>query len=317
VRLTDHLPAAATVPTVNAMTDTQHPLRFGLSLDPDAARHRESARLAQAADEAGLDYLAVQDHPYQPGHLDTWTWLTHLAGQTQRIVFLPDVADLQLRPPAMLAKAATTFSRLHGGRLALGVGGGAFADGIAAMGGTRRSNAQMVTYTAEALQVLRPSLAGDAVQFVGEEHVVQGYQAGPAPAAPVPIWLGAQGPRMLGVAGRAADGWISPLNIYVRPDEVPAKRQIIDQAARAAGRDPSAIRRVYNVIGLIGAARGVPGLSGGVEFWAETLADWSERLGFDTFIFWPAAAPRAQLELFAYEVVPAVRARISGSAVTR
>jgi alkanesulfonate monooxygenase SsuD/methylene tetrahydromethanopterin reductase-like flavin-dependent oxidoreductase (luciferase family) len=294
--------------TVEDMPNTF--LRFGLSLDPDATRVGEGVRLASAADEAGLDYLAVQDHPYQPDHFDSWTWLTHLAGQTERIGFLTDVADLQLRPPAMLAKAATTFSTLHPGRLALGVGGGAFADGIAAMGGTRRTNAEMVTYTEEALQILRPALTGDFVRLRGVQHLVEGYQAGPAPATPVPIWLGAQGPKMLAVAGRAADGWISPLNIYVPPDEVPAKQKVIDGAARAAGRDPAAIRRIYNVLGMIGPARGVAGLSGGVELWADTLAGWSTRLGFDTFIFWPAAESRAQLELFAREVIPAVRERV-------
>ena len=291
------------------MTDT--PIRFGVSLDPDSAQAGAGVRLASAADEAGFDYLAVQDHPYQPGHLDSWTWLTHLAGRTRRIGFLTDVADLQLRPPAMLAKAALTHSTLHPGRLALGVGGGAFADGIAAMGGTRRSNRDMVTYTGEALGVLRSALAGDFVRLHGAQHRIEGYQAGPAPAAPVPVWLGAQGPRMLALAGRAADGWISPLNIYVPPDEVPARRKIIDEAARAAGRDPATIRRVYNVIGRIGTARGVPGLSGGVERWADTLADWSTRLGFDTFVLWPVTEPQSQLELFAGEVIPAVRERVN------
>ena len=287
------------------------PIRFGLSLDPDAARAGEGVRLASAADDAGFDYLAVQDHPYQAGHLDSWTWLTHLAGQTRRVGFLTDVADLQLRPPAMLAKAALTLGTLHPGRLALGVGGGAFADGIAAMGGTRRSGPDMVTYTEEALRVLRPALSGDFVRLRGAQHRVEGYRAGPATAVPVPVWLGAQGPRMLDLAGRIADGWISPLNIYVPPDEVPARQKIIDEAARSAGRDPAAIRRIYNVIGLIGTARGVPGLSGGAELWADTLADWSTRLGFDTFVFWPVAESRSQLELFAAEVIPAVRERVT------
>ncbi|MFC7532040.1 LLM class flavin-dependent oxidoreductase [Actinoplanes sp. GCM10030250] len=291
------------------MIGTPHPLRFGISIDPGAARHSDNVRLAQAADEAGLDYLAVQDHPYQPQHLDSWTWLTYLAGQTSRITMLPDVADLQLRPPAMLAKAATTFSRLHGGRLALGVGGGAFAGGVAAMGGVRRGNADVVTYTEEALRILGPALAGDVVQFDGRQHRIEGYQAGPAPDEPVPVWLGAQGPRMLAVTGRVADGWVSPLNIYVRPDEVPAKRRIIDEAALKAGRDPASIRRIYNVIGTIGADSEGPGLAGDAELWADTLAGWSERLGFDTYIFWPAASPRTQLDLFATEVIPAVRAR--------
>ncbi|WP_204037058.1 LLM class flavin-dependent oxidoreductase [Micromonospora qiuiae] len=291
------------------MTDQRRLPRFGISLDPEAARHSDALRLARAADAGGLDYLAVQDHPYQPQHLDSWTWLTYLAGQTERIALLPDVADLQLRPPAMLAKAATTFDRLHSGRLALGVGGGAFADGIAAMGGTRRTNADMVTYTEEALRILRPALAGDVVHLNGRQHRVEGYHAGPAPASPISVWLGGQGPRMLAVTGRLADGWISPLNIYVPPAEVPAKQHIIDESARSAGRDPRQIRRIYNVIGTIGRGGG-PGLSGSVELWADTLADWSARLGFDTFIFWPAVAPHTQLDLFVHNVIPAVRDRL-------
>jgi hypothetical protein len=33
-------------------------------------------------------------------------------------------------------------------------------------------------------------------------------------------------------------------------------------------------------------------------------------LGFDTFIFWPMTSPMAQLEIFANQVVPAVRERV-------
>ena len=45
--------------------------------------------------------------------------------------------------------------------------------------------------------------------------------------------------------------------------------------------------------------------------WVDTLTEWSVDLGFDTFIFWPMTAPLAQLEVFATEVVPAVRQRVS------
>ena len=53
------------------------------------------------------------------------------------------------------------------------------------------------------------------------------------------------------------------------------------------------------------------GLDGSVGEWADTLTDWSVDLGFDTFIFWPTTSPRAQLERFAREVVPAVRDRVA------
>ncbi|MFI9470092.1 LLM class flavin-dependent oxidoreductase [Streptomyces sp. NPDC052492] len=117
------------------MTDYGHPLSFGLSLDPATDALEETRRPARQADAGGLDHLAVQDHPYQPDHLETWTLLSHLSASTERISFLTDVADLQLRPPALLAKAAVSLDVLTGGRVQLGVGGGAFPDAIASMGG--------------------------------------------------------------------------------------------------------------------------------------------------------------------------------------
>jgi len=289
------------------MTDYGHQITFGLSLYPSVDLLQETKQLAQAADAAGFEYLAIQDHAYNPDFLDAWTLITYLAAETDRISFFPDVADLQLRPPTILAKAAASLSVLTGGRIALGVGGGASAAGIAAMGGARRSGREMVAFTDEALKIMHLALAGGA-EFRGSQHTIGGYSAGPVPPATVPLWLGSNGPRMLALTGRSADGWISPLNTYVTPAAVPARQQLIDEAARSAGRDPAAVRRIHNVVG---AARGGPGLTGGVQAWVDALADWSVDLGFDTYVFWPTTAPLAQLELFATEVVSGVRQRVT------
>ena len=88
------------------MTDYGHQVTFGLSLYPSVDLLEETKQLAQAADAAGLEYLAIQDHAYNPDFLDVWTLISYLAADTDRISFLPDVADLQLRPPTILAKAA-------------------------------------------------------------------------------------------------------------------------------------------------------------------------------------------------------------------
>lgn len=293
------------------MTDYGHQLSFGLSLNPAADSHEETRQLARQADAGGLDYLAVQDHPYQPGYLETWTLISHLSAMTDRISFLTDVADLQLRPPTMLAKSAASLSLLTNGRVQLGVGGGAFADAIASMGGLPRRGAEMVAFTEESLHLMHKALAGGVVRMQTPHHTVTGYRAGPQPAAPVQLWLGAQKSKMLAVTGRAADGWISPLNIYVPPEEVPARQQIIDEAAKAAGRDPRSIRRIYNVIGSIGTHSAGQGLLGSTQVWVDTLSDWALRLGFDTFIFWPVGAAETQLDLFMSEVVPAVQARVA------
>lgn len=291
--------------------DYQRPLSFGVSVDPSADSLDTTYRLADLADTAGLDLVAVQDHPYQATHLDLLTLMTVLAARTRRVAVLSDVADLQLRPPTMLAKAAASLAVASGGRVLLGVGGGAFPDAIAGMGGVPRRGAQMVAYADESVQVLRASLTGGRVRLESDHHHIGGYGAGPVPPVPVPVLLGSQQPKMLAVTGRSADGWVSPLNIYVPPGEVAWRQEAIDEAARTAGRAPVDVRRVYNVIGAIGEVRGAPGLVGGTDAWVETLTAWALELGFDTFVFWPVLDHARQLELFASEVRPAVQQAVA------
>lgn len=284
-------------------------LEFGVSIDPAATNLDSALRLARLADTAGLDYLAVQDHPYQPGHLDAWTLMTLLTARTERIAVVSDVLDLQLRPPTMLAKAAASLATAAPGRLVLGVGGGATAHGVEAMGGAPHHGGEMVAFTEEAIGILRHALAGDSIRLDTPRHRITGYQAGPV--ARVPVWLGSQKPRMLAVTGRTAQGWISPLNIYVPPHEVPEKQDRIDAAAVAAGRDPHDIRRMYNVIGAIGPYTGGTGLVGPVEMWVDTLTAWALDLGFDTFVFWPMTDAEQQVAVFASQVVPAVTRNVA------
>jgi len=71
--------------------------------------------LVQLADITGLDLVAIQDHAYNHMFLDTWTLIAFLAARTSQIHFMPDVADLPLRPPPMLAKAVATTRSTDGG----------------------------------------------------------------------------------------------------------------------------------------------------------------------------------------------------------
>jgi alkanesulfonate monooxygenase SsuD/methylene tetrahydromethanopterin reductase-like flavin-dependent oxidoreductase (luciferase family) len=85
--------------------DYGHSLEFGYFLIPEAADPRRVLETARLADRLGYDLLAVQDHPYQPAHLDTLALLGVILGQTERIRVFQDVANVPLRPPAMFAKA--------------------------------------------------------------------------------------------------------------------------------------------------------------------------------------------------------------------
>jgi alkanesulfonate monooxygenase SsuD/methylene tetrahydromethanopterin reductase-like flavin-dependent oxidoreductase (luciferase family) len=136
---------------------------------------------------------------------------------------------------------------------------------------------------------------------------VPGYPAGPPPAHRVEIWVGAYRPRGLRLIGQLADGWV-PSYGHMNPEAFRNASSRIDDAARSAGRDPNAIRRLYNIGGQITETGGGDDpLIGPVERWVETLTEWATDLGVDTFVYWPSEDGTDQVERFAAEVVPRVR----------
>ena len=68
------------------MPDLGHELTFGLFLPNPASQAATVVRLAQIAEQSGLDLIGVQDHPYNPDLLDTWTLLSHLAVDGERVL---------------------------------------------------------------------------------------------------------------------------------------------------------------------------------------------------------------------------------------
>ncbi len=258
----------------------QAPL-IGISLVPEAATLERTIALTERADRLGLDLVGLPDHPYQRRFADTFALLGHLLARTERIRAFPDVANLPLRPPAVLAQHAATLDLLSGGRFELGLGAGAFWDAIAAMGGPRRSPGESVDALSEAVDVIRHAWSGErSIRFDGEHYRLEGFQSGPVPAHRVGIWLGAYGPRMLRLVGRKADGWVPSLREGLTPEDLGEKDRAVTEAALAAGRDPAAVVRVWNVMERVG-----PGDE--VRF-AETLAGWAGRHGADAFVVWPS-----------------------------
>lgn len=292
------------------MPDYGRDLQFGASVEPLAEPADFTAQVAVAADRAGLELFGIQDHPYQRRYLDTWTLIATLVPQTENIRFFPDVANLPLRPPAVLAKAAASLDVLSGGRIELGLGAGGFWDAIEAMGGPRRSPGEARRATEEAIQVMR-LVWGDerSARFDGEFYSLSGMRPGPKPAHDIGVWLGAYGPKMLGLIGRRADGWIPSLG-FTKPEEIPEMQNRIDEGAAEAGREPQEIRRIFNVSGKIGA-EGDGLLEGGVSKWSEQLTRFAVELGMDTFVYWPSDDRVEQVERFAHEVAPAVREAVA------
>ncbi|MGA8922792.1 MAG: LLM class flavin-dependent oxidoreductase [Candidatus Dormiibacterota bacterium] len=292
------------------MADYMHDLIFGAALPPSARDHEEVLAIAELADELGLDLIGFQDHPYEPGFLDAWTLLSYVAGRTRSIRLFPNVANIPLRPPAVLARSAAALDILSGGRVELGLGAGYFIEPMFAMGAPRRTMSELVDALDEAITVIHALLTpGPPVRFHGKYYSLDGARPGPATPHPIAIWLGAYKPRMLRLTGRAADGWIPSLG-YASPEELGPMNQVIDGASVEAGREPSAIRRGFNVSGSFGAtARGF--LQGPSRLWVEQLAELALRDGISAFVLGTGPGGEGDLRQWATEVVPAVREAVA------
>jgi alkanesulfonate monooxygenase SsuD/methylene tetrahydromethanopterin reductase-like flavin-dependent oxidoreductase (luciferase family) len=270
-------------------------IEFGLFVNPSAESYRHALEIVQAAEQGGIDLIAIQDHPYQHRFLDTWVLIADLLARTERLRFFPDVANLPLRLPPLMAKQAASLDVMSGGRFELGLGAGAFWEGIAAMGGRALSPGESVDALEEAIPILRACWSGErTVDFEGEHYRVKGFHPGPPPAHAIEIWVGAYKPRMLRLTGGLADGWL-PSQGYMPPEQVAEARKVIDEAAAKAGRDPSEVRGLYNV----GA------IEGGADAWAETLSGWVTELSVTTFIL-PGDSVE-QVEWLVSDVIPAVK----------
>ncbi|WP_346134145.1 LLM class flavin-dependent oxidoreductase [Lentzea roselyniae] len=272
------------------MPDYGHSLEFGVFLPPAADQFGATLRLAQTADVLGLELVSIQDHPYNATFLDTWTSLSVIAAATTNVRVFPNVANLPLRPPAMLARAAASLDVITGGRVELGLGAGAFWDAIAAMDGPHRTPAESVEALEEAIAVIRTLWTpGHGIRLQGKHYSLNGARPGPFPAHDVGIWVGAYKPRMLRLVGRLGDGWL-PSSPYAPPEQLAGMNAIIDRAAAEAGRSPRDIRRLYNIDDT---------------FTAEQLAGLVLNEGISGFILMVNSDD--DVRRFAEEVAPAVR----------
>jgi alkanesulfonate monooxygenase SsuD/methylene tetrahydromethanopterin reductase-like flavin-dependent oxidoreductase (luciferase family) len=292
-----------------------NPIQFGVFLAPAAGDVQGIAERAHAAERAGFDYVSIQDHPYVPGFLDSFALIAFLAGQTERLRFMPNVANLPLRPAPMLAKASATIDLLSAGRFELGLGGGRAWDQIAGLGGPRWTGRETVEAMSEAIDVLRLLWEPDRLAENDGGHYPVRAQSGPAPAHRIGIWLGAARPRMLDLLGRKADGWVAPLGTGYETKADAQNR--IDAAAHAAGRPPTAIRRVIQLVGSVvatpltqhrpSAGPGNQAIQTTPEIWAQIIRELVTDERFDTINFIPAPETTEQIEQFGETVIPLVR----------
>jgi phthiodiolone/phenolphthiodiolone dimycocerosates ketoreductase len=219
------------------------------------------------AESAGLDSVWFADHLMAPQAESVWPDIGNIAqltpsphmwldpipviaawGQkTKSIRFGTAVTDVLRRPPAVLAATALTLSHLTRGRFVLGLGAGA-ALNILPYG---LPFDRPVARLEEALTLITRLWREQRLTYDGRFWQLRDAvcKIPPYKDKYPDIWIGAESPRMLGLVGRYADGWIPW--IPATPERYAERLAIVRRAAEDAGRNPEAIVPSYNAFTLL------------------------------------------------------------------
>ena len=221
---------------------------------------REIAAQARAAEAIGFDSVWVMDHAFiqRPGHRvlahDPMVCLAHVAASTERVVIGSLVLCHAFRQAAQLAREAAALADASGGRFVLGLGAGWHKPEFDALG---LPFDHRVGRLEEALEPLQRLLRGQRASVDGDWlHLSEASIA--VSAASPPIWVAAEGPRMLALAARC-DGWN---HAYWGAEDVSRferARQGLGTAIERAGRKPADVECSVSVACVLDGWREAPG----------------------------------------------------------
>lgn len=240
---------------------------------------------------------------------DPLTTVAYVAAKTSTIRLGVAVVNMPFYAPILLAKMLTTLDHLSDGRIDAGLGVGWSPDEFAAVGVPVE---QRGARAEDHLACLRAIWTDDVVDHTGAFYRVPRSRVDPKPIQQPhpPILLGGMAPAALRRAGRSANGWISSSQADLA--HIDDSIHVVQEAARAAGRDVGALRFVCRGVVKVREDERGP-LTGSFDDIRADLADLATKgvtevfvdLNFDPEIGSPDADPAVSVRR-AHEVLEAL-----------
>ena len=227
-------------------------VQFGLQIEPQFGFTYPQIRdLAHLCEDVGFNSIWCSDHLFLDNHsqerncCECWTTLAALAVETSTVRIGPLVSCVSYRHPSMLAKIAACVDDMSGGRLEMGIGAGWKRMEYEAYGFPFPPARERVDRLEEALTIILKMWTEPEASFQGRYYEVKDAFCAPKPAQKPhpPVWIGGEGPRVLEMAARFADG----VNIggHPSPERYSERMDVLRAACERHGRDFDTIKKSH------------------------------------------------------------------------
>jgi len=296
-------------------------LQFGVRINGED--YQTAVREAQTAEALGYDLAVFGDQPSTP-NLEGMVLATAIATQTSRIKLLHATLNIPWRYPPMLVKMGAALDHISNGRFIFCLGGGSrlpfLVEEYESYGLDVGTPGERYERIRDFIRLARGLEKGEPFSYKSFEYETKGAVALPKPVnGSFPIWVGSMGPRMNRLIGREADGWMRSRSWPDNYDEYASMNAIIDESAKAAGRDPADIVRELNAgvviapteaeVRALGEGKGwmqgnYPGLAGTPE---QVAAEMQKAIDAGANAFALSFDGAEATELFAKQVIPALQ----------
>lgn len=217
-------------------------IKFGVMLRQQKIDFSQIRETAELCDLLGYHSVWFYDHILGMGaiHMDiyeAWTSMAALASTTDEIKIGTMVLCNSFRPPALLAKMASTLDVISNGRLEFAMGAGWFEAEYKAYGYVFPDTKTRIEQLSESVKIIRAMWTEEKPTFKGNHYSINEAFCNPKPVQSPhpPIMIGGAGEKyLLRVVAELADEWNCPANHATAYDH---KLDVLKQHCRDVGRD--------------------------------------------------------------------------------